>query len=138
MILKNNCVVKAQLRPDGQCAFHGATEFGCYVEIHASQLDNSNFVIDQNEVERLCQRFNVGRWYASCESLVGGLIIVLQRAMAGRADSILIRISPKEGRSAEMKWERDMMLPRVYPMPADTVTKIGAKRDTKKHIAAVK
>lgn len=127
IVIKHEGRFKARLHPRNQCGAPGSTEFGVYFEVEAEELDARGFVVDQYEIERIAQRFNDGRWFASCEFLVGGFIHLVHRIMDDRADRILVRVEPNGARSAEMEWRRGMALPKYIPRPADDMTREAAK-----------
>jgi hypothetical protein len=106
----------ASLHEHEQCGPTGSSAFTFEAWVECHELDMFGFVLDNNLIPPAFGAWSTGRWYASCEGLVGGVIRNIHAAMNGRATRIVVKISPGPHASMRLTWTRDCELPRVYPV----------------------
>lgn len=123
----NHCVYKyqrvgqfnANLLVATQCGSGGQRLFSYAIKVEVDSLDEQDFVIDNLKVGSVFERWTVGVWDASCESLAGGALLAIKRMLGERAVRIEVEIAPGPKASMAVVWTRHSAPPSVTPQLVD-------------------
>ena len=109
-----------RLQVKNYCGSNRQRTFEYHFWITVDELDDYNFVVDQFEANTAIEEaYLVGKWEASCEDLVCGVLHLLRDIAGRRATAIRVEVKPTPLASVSFDWEWDEDLPTNMPRRVD-------------------